>query len=83
MQARPSNTEEQLPAWWVTTQTEQEEGSSGPSVIAASHSISHELPTTSGLELPTVQAVPQRRVSKWEDHKLLNTVHKSFLSDWV
>lgn len=83
MHVRPSDTEALLSAWWVAAQTEQEEGSSGPSVIAASHSISHQLPATSGLEMLTVQAMPERHFSKWEDHKLLNTVHKGFLSHWV
>lgn len=80
---RVRDPEKLLSARRVAAQTEQEESSPGPSVIAASHSISHQLSATSGLEMLTVQAMPQRHFSKWEDHKLLNTVHKGFLSPWV
>lgn len=67
----------------VAAETEQEEGLSSPSLTAASHSTSHQLPGTAGLDTLTAQAMPQRRFSKWDDHKLLNTVHKGFLSPWV
>lgn len=48
----------------VAAEAEQEEGLSSPPVTGASHSTSHQLPGTCGLDMLTAQAMPWRHFSK-------------------